>query len=294
MENRLQHDGWEITVSPKKGAAILSCRYNGVDILRPYAGVPSEDFDAFNSGGFCLVPFSNRIAGGTFKHLGRHIKIGQTRPDFPNPIHGYGWLSAWELLPSDSGTLVLKYRFAPGDDGFDWPWAFEAVQSFAAAGGTLTHALSVTNLSGRTMPAGLGFHPYFPNIDTAHLTASAQSVWRADKAGLPADLIAVPENWDFSTGRSVAGTQIDNCFKTGTPNARISYTDSDLALKLTGSENLKFAVIYTGAGDGSFCYEPVTHMNNALNFQSSGSQTGMEDLAPGQSQYAAMQYIINA
>ncbi len=292
MESRLQHCGWDIAISPENGGAILYCRYEGVDILRAYDGPRGDDFEIFKAGGFCMVPFSNRIAGGTFSYNGKSVSIRQTRPDFPNPIHGSGWVSQWQAESRSPETLILKYSYAPGNEGFDWPWAFEAVQTFKAGKNILTHSLSVTNRSDETMPAGLGFHPYFPDIETAVLTAGADGVWQADDSGLPRDLQRVPPAWDFKSGRALDGTGIDNCFVGAGREAIITRDKSNFKLLLESSENLKFAVIYTAAGDGSFCYEPVTHMNNAVNFDGRIAETGLKDLPAGDTFTASMQYIV--
>ena len=54
--------------------------------------------------------------------------------------------------------VVLEHRHAAGE----WPWAYRATQRFSLTPAALNVEMVVTNESGTTMPAGLGWHPYFP------------------------------------------------------------------------------------------------------------------------------------
>jgi aldose 1-epimerase len=79
------------------GLARLDANIGGatVPVLRPfdYAGdVPRPNQLAC----FALLPWSNRIAGG-FTCDGRSYSIAPNRDGDPCPIHGEGWLLAWQV-----------------------------------------------------------------------------------------------------------------------------------------------------------------------------------------------------
>jgi len=272
---------------PDHGAAITQCQYKNADVLRPYCG-PKDHFDILQSAGYPLVPFSNRIENGRFEWEGQQVNLAQTHPDISHPIHGYGWLGKWDVVRQTESMAQLRFDY-PGDE---WPWAFTAEQSFEISEQGLMHRLSITNTSNALMPVGLGFHPFFPNAQTACLTFETQKVWNAGHDGLPTELSAIPEEWNFSKGRAIAGTQIDHCFTDVSAQAQIDY-ESGLTIALTASETLGHAVLYTASGDGSFCYEPVSHMSNGVNWQNTGVDTGVRALPPGRTLSVWMRYQVS-
>lgn len=289
MTITLQSNGWDLELSPENGAALTYCRFEGQDILRPYSGNTGDDFEVLSSGGFCLVPFSNRIEDGTFTYDGRTVSLGLTHDKIPpHPIHGFGWISAWTATDKTNSSVTLTHDHPAGE----WPWAYRAHQHISADGPVLTHDLSVTNISDSVMPAGLGFHPYFPDAANAKLKFSAGGLWQNRADGIPVRHVRVPSNWDFSDGSDVAGTNVDNVYTNADPVAEIRWKNAPIALKIESCSKLAFAVIYTGGGDGSFCFEPVTQITDAVNRQNEAEPTGLIDLAPGETARARMTYTI--
>ncbi len=49
-----------------------------------------------------LLPYSNRIGGGHFSVGGRRVDVPRNRADEPLPIHGDGWLAAWQVARDGS------------------------------------------------------------------------------------------------------------------------------------------------------------------------------------------------
>ena len=294
MNRLIKYGDWSLELDLSSGACVRHCRYKGFDVLRP-SSQTSSPLDPLNSGGFCLVPFSNRIGGGAFVYGGASVSLSQTHPDIELPIHGLGWRGVWTQGNSPQReSATFDYRHVAGE----WPWNFHARQTFTLDANTLTHHLSVTNESGSTMPAGLGFHPYFANASGAQLTASADGVWNNSGQNLPSYWSGVPEVWDFSKGKPVSGARVDNCFTGLQGNslggARITQDGVPYAINITHDPALEFAVIYTAADDDSFCYEPVSHMSNALNWHDGLAGTGLRHLAPNATFSVWMRFTLTA
>lgn len=289
MIQTLNYDGWEISLATQNGGCILHCRYKGRDILRPYVRGNEADFDPLRTGGFCLVPFSNRIKNGRFTYGNHAVKLSQTHKAIAHPIHGFGWMATWDVTGKTVNSVTLRHSYDAGE----WPWSYVSDQTFTIDGNTLRHSLSVTNCSDTVMPAGLGFHPYFPDIETAHLTCTTDTVWHTDEDGLPVRETAILENWDFSKGRAVKDCGLDNVF-TGAGNmARIDAATGTPPVIIEASDTLPFSVIFTGAQDGSFCYEPISHVTDAVN-QADDPNTGLTHLPPEQSLRVEMRYRIGS
>lgn len=289
MTVTLKTHGWDLKIAASQGASVLHCRYEGQDILRPYTGNPDDDFEILSTGGFCLVPFSNRIEDGVFDYGGQTAKLGLTHKNIrPHPIHGFGWIAPWDIIETDAQSVTLRHDLPAGD----WPWAYRAQQRFSISAAGLRHELSLENLSDMTMPAGIGFHPYFPDRANAILQCEAGGVWHTRQDGIPTRHTGVPEAWDFSQGKAVADTNIDHVFTDANSVAHISWDNAPKSLKIESCGTLPYAVIYTGSDDGSFCYEPVSHMTDAINRRDKGGPTGMIDLPPGETVNVWMHYAI--
>ena len=263
----LEHEGWYLQVS-KMGGCVLSCRYEGQDILRP----AQDASDPVLTSCFPLVPFSNRIAKGQFSFDGHDIKLPLTRSGEPHPIHGYGWISEWGVSRHLKDILELSFDYTDTD----WPWAFRCTQSFFIKDNALTLSLKIENTGTFLMPAGLGFHSYFPGVDTAMLKFGTDGYWKSDDENLPTIWQAVGNH----EALKIIDQDYDNCFTGWDKFAEISWPDQSYKVEIKGSDLFDFAVLYTPNDEDHFCFEPVSHMNNAVNFEQQSGHTGLQTLRP--------------
>lgn len=215
-----------------------------------------------DTGCFPLVPFSNRIARGEFDWHGRRIDIVPNCPDIDpvNPLHGFGWLAAWDIVESGSARAVLEHRYVAGE----WPWSYRARQTLVLDRGGLTVELSIENRSDRVMPAGLGFHPYFPRNEATIYLGRHRGEWRNDAQCLPQALRQMPDAIDWWHGSPVSSRTVDTVYTDRRGRIQIQWPDRNLQLSVSPSANLPFTVVYTPAGADYFCVEPVSHATNAF------------------------------
>jgi aldose 1-epimerase len=96
------------------------------------------------------------------------------------------------------------------------------------------------------------------------------------------------DKFDYTNTMSVARGEIDHCFVGWDRTAMISWHDRSLALEITASEELPCAVVCIRNDIGGFCFEPVPHMNNALN-RHKGDYL-MPVIAPGKSFTAGIRF----
>lgn len=272
----LDADGWRVCVTDE-GGAILRCDWNGKPVLR--ASRRATKGSPFESGYFPLAPYSNRIGGGAFQFGDRKIEIPPNFNGEPYPIHGSAWLGDWTTIAHGARSISQVY-FASGSKA--WPWPFALTQTISVSGATLSVRLSIENRADEPAPAGLGFHPYFPDPASAQLAFKAGGVWQADPQNMPSEWRASTGIWDFSAGRALSTVVIDNCFTNWTGDARIVWCDRALALDLCADAPARFAVVYVPQDQSCFCFEPVSHMNDAFNRARHGVDTGLRILQPGE------------
>jgi aldose 1-epimerase len=227
-----------------------------IPIFRP-AEAGAESPTALSS--FPLVPFVNRVRGGAFSFRGRRVTLARNMPPDPSPLHGQGWLHAWEVerLAADHAELV--YRHAADE----WPWAYEARQTFDLDEEGLSLVLACINLSDAPMPCGLGQHPYFPCTPQTRLDTSIETAWTIDEHVLPVEQVPAAGRYDLRD-RLVCGQGLDHGF--GGWSGRAIISDPGVPFRIAmSSPDARFFQLYSPPSGGLFVAEPVTHANAAMN-----------------------------
>jgi len=228
-------------------------------------------------GNFPLVPFVNRIRGGRFTFRGREVRLRPNMPGDVSPLHGQGWLAPWTVESSDESQAELSFTHAAGE----WPWDYEARQSFALDEQGLSLRLACRNLSNAPMPCGLGQHPYFPCGPATRLDTRVEHVWTIDEHVLPVEKVPATGHFDLKD-RAVCGQGLDHGFGGWGGWARMSDPDWPCDLELS-SPDARFFQLYSPASGGIFVAEPVSHANAALNApEDEWAELGMQVLEPGE------------
>jgi aldose 1-epimerase len=254
---RLESGDWRLVLQPDLGGTVAALTYQGRDILRPTLAGASNPLE---TACFPLVPYANRIADGRFMFAGESYVLPRNMEGQDHPLHGVGWIRGWDVESSDAVSAVLVHTH---ETDADWPWSYRAEQHFTLDVSGLRVSLSVQNTTDRAMPAGLGFHPYFPATDDTRLSFDAESVWLADDAMLPTERIGANHFADWSVGDAVVREAlIDNAYEGWDKEATIA--TPDYTITLTG-EGTPYLHVFTPPGLGFFCAEPVSDMPNALN-----------------------------
>lgn len=279
-----------LEIDPAHGGVIrrLTLHQDGsvVELLRPAS---AHSTDPLDSGCFPLVPFSNRIGLGRFDWGGRTIQL-PPNIEGGHAIHGHGWQRAWRVEQRDASNARLAYEHEPGA----WPFAYRAEQRFTVSADRLTVTLSLENRGPETMPAGLGLHPYFRRPARGGLRTTVTGVWLNQANMLPDEHVTVrlPEDL-LGTWLPPGAGSLDNCFTGWLRSAAIDVPGTDRTLRLTGSEALKFLVVYAPPNSDFFSAEPVSNINNAVNL-GADVETGLVALGPGAVIEAAMTLTIAA
>ena len=267
-----------VELSHSKGGSI--CGFEWIEgaetrpILRKCNSPLKNVLDASS---FPLVPYVNRIGGGSFSFRGRQIRIAPNMPGDPSPLHGQGWLNPWGVEESNGSTAVLSCRHQPGE----WPWAYEARQEFALDDRGLSIRLTCRNASREPMPCGLGQHPYFPCGPDTRIDTLASHAWTIDKHVLPLEKVPAEGRYDLRN-RLVCGQDLDNGWDGWGGSARMTDPDWPYELELSSPE-ARFFQLYSPPSGGIFVAEPVTHANAALNApEEEWPELGMRVLEPGE------------
>jgi aldose 1-epimerase len=261
-----------VELAPAAGGSIKRFTADGFDVLRPMAAADAASGRGNNGAAYPLVPYSNRIRNGQLVFEGETFYLERNWPGVNHPMHGDGWAHAWRVERSDARSIEISYLHerAGGDGG--WPFCYRARQSYRLDEDRLTVLMALENLEDRSVPAGIGLHPFFVRDAQTELACRTRAVWTADAEVLPIERIAVPPRWDFATARKVDGVALDNCFDGWDGRAVITWPARRLQLALEASQPFRHLVIYVPPGRDFFCVEPVSHANGLV---------GLSPLGPG-------------
>jgi aldose 1-epimerase len=280
----LLHGADRCDILPQIGGSIGAWVVEGQHMLRPAGAAGVAARDPFAMASFPLVPYSNRIGNARFEWDRKQIELARNFAPEPHAIHGVGFERTWSCSSRTADSALLTLIHQP--DG-NWPWAFEARQRITIAERELTLDLTAINRAPRPVPLAFGHHPYFPQRG-ASLTFRARGVWMVGDDGLPSERVKPSGKFDFSQETPVEHGDIDHCFTGWTGPARIAWADSLLELEVCGSWTLPSAVVCIRSGADGFCFEPVPHINNALNMPD--REPSMPIIAPGKAFSASVRF----
>lgn len=278
-----------LRLAPERGGGIVSFECCAVSSGNISIFRPSDlgDSSPVSLASFPLVPFVNRIRGGAFSFRGRRVTLARNMPPDPSPLHGQGWLHAWQVERLGSDHAVLVYCHSADE----WPWTYEARQIFDLDENGLSLVLTCTNLSGDPMPCGLGQHPYFLCTPRTRIDTKVETVWTIDEHVLPIEQVPAAGRFDLED-RLVCGQDLDHGF--GGWSGRAAISDPELPFRIVmSSPDAHFFQLYSPASGGLFVAEPVTHANAALNApEEEWAELGMRVLEPGETMSLTMRVEI--
>jgi aldose 1-epimerase len=270
-----------VEVLPSRGGAIgafdLKVGPDRLPIFRPWSG-EWDNPRAYASNP--MVPWFNRIQGGGFSFRGSFYPIAPNDPMEPFPIHGDGWHSPWEVIEQSTAGVRLRLRSKAIP-----PFDYEATQTISLAGPTLEMALAVRHLGPEPLPYGLGHHPWFVRTEATTLQARATGVWFEQPPEFPPSPKPepIPDTWNFAEARPLPPDFIDNGFAGWDGRAMIEWRDRGVAVDIEADPETRFYHVYSLNADCPFfCFEPVTHENNAYGKPGTPEENGLRVLARGE------------
>lgn len=265
-----------LEIDPCAGGSLSRLKHRDLDVLRPAPDRVGPAFDALQYAAFPMVPFVGRIHNGQFDWNGEQIQLHANLPPEPHAIHGHGWQDVWKVDEQTKTAISLVYRHQSDA----WAWDYEARQTFRLGTNALNVELSLRNLDARPMPAGIGWHPYFPR-EGATLILPTTHKWTPETdtgENVPA---AVQIPGDLSRARIVEQLCLDTAYSVRPGPVELSWPTHSVQLK--PDPIFSHATVFVPPGKDFFCVEPLTHAPNAINSKLPADVSGARIIAPGAS-----------
>jgi aldose 1-epimerase len=254
------------TVHPAAGGRLGRLEVDDHGLLRgPEDAPPGAPWSEW--GAYPLLPWSNRISGGTFTFEGRTSRVPVNWKD-GTALHG---LTAWRPWTVRSAELVIEVAVGP--------YQVAGRQRFALHPTHLDLELEVTNLGPDRVPVGLGIHPWFV---AGPIEVPASKVWPGDPIPTgPARPVAPDED----LRRARVPPLMDRCY-TGLSGTALHVP----GLWLSWEGPITHVVVFTGV-PGWVCVEPVTMANDGFRMADAGFEgTGVLALDPGHAERVAYRF----
>lgn len=166
-----------------------------------------------------LVPWPNRLAGGSYTYAGISQQVPVNEPDRNNALHGLVSWVHWHIIKRSASSTTLSTLIAPQPG---YPHAVEVFATFSLNNHGLEWVIEAHNIGHTTAPYGVGIHPYLqPQTDslldewTVFVPADKILKTSPDRL-LPIGLHPVSdfENgiYDFRSPRKIGSTTVDHAF----------------------------------------------------------------------------------
>ncbi|MBL8046240.1 MAG: aldose 1-epimerase [Anaerolineales bacterium] len=271
----IQNDKLKVELAPEHGASVINCfaklGEQWVPILRHTPLEAAQAGNVSKMASFTLAPYSNRLLNARFTFNGREYQLQPNTPD-GHVQHGDVRRRPWQLVRADETSATLNFDSRAFAD-FNFPFRFTAQIRYTLEDSTFRTHFQMQNAGTEVMPAGFGFHPYFPRT----LTAPDEAVEiQARVAGIYPALIPtsaavpVPPEIDFPELRALGNTVMNDCRAGWDGRATIRWPRAGMTLSLEATEPMRHLVLFSPESEDFFAIEPVSNATNGFNLLASG------------------------
>lgn len=271
----LASDDLVVQILPELGGRVHRVTYRGFDLLRTPTRVEDSFTDPFLWSGFVMAPWVNRVPGAAFDWRGRLVTLPSNFAD-GSAIHGQVSASPW--ADCEDGSWGIEPRSA----GFPYPYAVAARAEIEAS--RFSYSLTLRNTGPETMPAGLGWHPWFTSDDaTLEVRCWPTLVYEEGQDHIP---VGEPRSVDerdprFSVGFVPAWGYHSALTGLEQPRVELHWPRQGITADLAFSEGANHLMIYADEDLDAIAIEPQSHAPDGHRRASRALTGGIDALAPG-------------
>jgi aldose 1-epimerase len=210
---RIARDGAVAEIA-EVGAALRALTVAGVDVVPRYpGGTPTPA-----ASGLVLVPWPNRVAGGSWMQHDERRQLAITEPATGNAIHGLLRFMPYRPVSdipagADTDAVTLAATVFPQTG---YPFRLDTEVTYRLVDDGLEVGHRITNVGPREAPVALGAHPYLMigGTDTAALTIELDAATRfeVDDRMIPIGQTPVDDGTDLRRPRRVGELSLDTAF----------------------------------------------------------------------------------
>ncbi len=241
------------------------------DLLVPTTAEIFEPWNWPKAGAYPLFPYHNRFYGAQFAHSGVEYDVLPHPALRADAMHGPAHRRPWRVASQTANQATLSLEYAADAE---WPFAFEAKQSFSLTGQGLSVELTITNRAAVPAPAAIGWHPYFAvGLD--------RDVWTDASLAYPLDARDVPTG-SPPCARAASTLPATAGYTQHLASWSKARMDVDGGFHLALEADTIFHHLAAHRTENYVCLEPVSMAAGALHQpQQHRGDWGLKILAPG-------------
>lgn len=238
-----------------------------------------------------LIPWPNRLAGGSYEFAGKQYQVPINEPALGNALHGFARWMTWSVEEAEPSSAVLSLLLYPRAG---YPFALHNEIEYAVHPGGVNVAVTARNVGRTSLPYANGFHPYISagsaRIDSCLLSISAETWLRSDERQIPIGRERIEgSGYDFRARRRIGSLQLDTAFtdlvrdQDGKARVELVAGEGERSVAVWMDPAYGYVMAYTGdkldptRRRSALAVEPMTAAPNALR-----SGEGLRVLAPGE------------
>ena len=295
-------------IVPGLGCQCLSYRVGALEII---AGPPTPDSwraHPHRGGIPLLFPWPGRVADARFTLRGHEYRLPVNEPARGHSIHGFACERPFRVTRRGPYYVTATLDSADHPDLVSiWPWPFVLEIDYEVGNG-LRLSARIRNTGDSAMPFGFGAHPYFHAPfgpggarDAMLIQLDADARWPLDARLIPTGAAQrVSGKFDLRRPRALGGETYDDALRM-TPaldasmvRARLIDPSVKLAIDIRADPAFGDFVVYAPADNPVVALEPYTCAPDAFNLASRGIESGMRELAPGETFAAGFEIRLSA
>lgn len=200
-----------------------------------------------------LIPWPNRLHGGSYTWDGRTFPVPLDEPEQGNALHGLCRYRNWAAHDRTDASVTMRLRLHPSPP---YPFTLDLAVGYALTEHGLLVETSATNRSPADAPYAQGAHPYITVgglLDDAVLTIPADRRLVTDDNQIPVGAEPVAGTaFDFRSARRVGDVQIDHAFtdlhrgSDGHAAVVLSAADGSRSVTVWADEGYPYLEVFTG------------------------------------------------
>ncbi len=229
------------------GGGLRSYDVGGVDVVDGYG-----EHEMVTAGrGQPLIPWPNRLHGGSYTWDGVAHDVPMQEVDKRNALHGLCRFLSWDVVDRSAAGVTMGLRLHPSPP---YPFFLDLTIRYALDAEGLMVQTTATNLGEQAAPYALGFHPYVTvgvRLDEAELTVPARTWLPTDADQIPTGREPVDGTpYDFRTPRAIGPLEIDHAFtdlaRDRDGRCRLLLAGPDRSVQVWADEGFGYLEVFTG------------------------------------------------
>src|SRR5262249_5316321 len=242
---------------------------------------------------------------GYFVWEGHEYQLPRNDSTQRNAIHGYAPRNWWSVIDHGanevSAWVTSSFEVHPYNyQDRRWPAGGILELTIRLIGTAVRYEATVMNKDNRrSLPFGLGYHPYFVATPDCLVQTPARSRWLLQDSLPTGDREPLPPNLDLREPRPAEGLALDDVY-TDFPDVvpdrdglvdrgRIEYPGAGV-LRVRTSPAFRELVLFTPPHRQAVCLEPYTCPTDAVNLTNAGMKVGWQVLQPGERWEGVVEY----